>query len=279
MSPPIVRPQGGQQEQRVNDRTHRKNRSKRGGNPIEALENRRLFSVDLSASVSLVSPASHEIKPGRPAKLAIVVTNDGTSAASGKLVVDVGLSRFLGGASPASVATLKRSIKLPAGHHLTISETVKPGVAFALNTYFAVVTVDPADIFNDTNPANNTAVSSTSLVVDGVYPDLTGVWSGPVVVKKGTGKGSVGTEFVDFTNESQTTGSFTFTGYNTFGNVTLNFAGSGTVTKNGGFQDSGTDVPVDSYAQFKAKGKASDLSIVLSYKNALNSGTVTLSRT
>ncbi len=249
-------------------------------NLIEALETRGYFSVDLSATVSIASPASHQVKPGQSAGVSIEVFNNGDTTATGRLATALSLSSSADGSSPIPVATMHKNIHVAAGAHVTFKVNTKLSVGFSPGTYFAVATVDPGNTFGESNLANNTATSGNTLTVPNPFPNLLGTWSGPVVVKKGLGKGTVTNQVDTFTSESQTTGAFTLTGTNFLPDgSTLSLAGQGVITTKGVFSDSGFDVPVDTFGEFTGKGKLVGNKLVITpYANALNSGTITLTR-
>jgi len=243
---------------------------------IEGLESRTLLSADLTATISIASPASHQVKQGQSAGLLVTISNVGDAPAKGSLGFELGNSTSADGSSPTFGFSGKRSVNLAPGGHVTFNQSVKVPNGFTPGTYFSVVDVDPTNTFGETNLANNIAVSANTLAVLSPYPLAGGTWSGVVIVKKGFGKGSVGTQTDTFSSFNQATGGFTFTGYNLINGVTISFAGSGFVTKTGIVQDSGVDTPIDSFGETKAKGRVVGTKVVLTYANALNSGTVTL---
>jgi hypothetical protein len=246
------------------------------GQLIEALETRTHFAADLSAAITIASPASHQVKPGQTTALAVTVSNVGDAAAKGKLQIEIGNSISADGSSPTFEVSGFKSINLAPGRHVTFRQNLKVPKGFTPGTYFAVVDVDPGNTFGETNLTNNVGVSANTLTVLSQFPLLGGTWSGAVVVKKGFGKGSIGTQTDTFTSENQTTGGFTIVGTNTANGATLNFTASGFVTTSGVVQDSGVDTPIDSFGEFKGKGKVIGTKVVVNYTNALNSGTVTL---
>lgn len=247
---------------------------------IEQLEARAYFAADLSATVSFASPASHLVKPGQAFGVSVVVTNTGDAAANGSLATTLSVRATSDGALPIPEGTLNKNIHLAPGAHVALKIKTKIPVGFAPGTYFAVANVDPGNTFAESNTANNLAVSAGTLTVLDPFPSLLGTWSGPVVVKKGLGKGTITNQVDTFTSESQTTGAFTVTGTNFLPDgSTLSLAGQGVISTKGVFTDSGFDVPVDTFGEFTGRGKLVGNKLVISpYANALNSGTITLTR-
>jgi hypothetical protein len=215
-----------------------------GGQWIEPLEARRHLSADLSGAISFVSQLS--------------------------------ISANADGSSPIPEGLLKKTVHLGPNGHATFRVSVKVPLGFTPGTYHAVADVDPANVFGDTNLSNNTAVSANTMTVLPPFPNLLGTWSGPVVVKTGFGKGSRGIQTDIFTTDSQANGSFTVEGSNFINGVTLDLVGSGSITTKGVFQDSGADVPADAVGTFTGKGKVVGSKLTIAYRNAINSGTITL---
>ena len=110
------------------------------------------------------------------------------------------------------------------------------------------------------------------------FPNLLGTWSGTLVVKTGFGKGSRAIQTEVITSESQSTGAFTTDGTDFINGVTLAFDSAGAITTKGVYQSSGTDVPLDAAGTIIAKGKLVGTKLIGTYKDALNTGTVTLVR-
>lgn len=249
------------------------------GNWIESLEGRRLFAADLTASISFVSPASHQVKPGQSIGASVEVFNNGDTLAAGKLTTTLAVSTNADGSSSTTEATINKSIHLAPGGHATFHVKAKVPVGFTPGTYYAVADIDPGNTFGESDLTNNLAVSANTTVVLDQFPDLTGTWSGPVIVKKGVGKGPGGTQVDAFTDHDPTTGGFTYTGTNfLLDGQTLTLAGTGTINTKNVFTDSGSDIPIDSLGELTGKGKLTGNKLVIKFANALNSGIITLTR-
>jgi hypothetical protein len=242
---------------------------------IEGLESRAYLSGDLTATISVVSPASRQVKPGQSFTVAIDVTNAGATAATGSLTSVVGASTSSSGSSPVDSGTIHDNIHLAAGAHIIIKVVKKVPAGFTPGTYYAVADVDTADTFG----APILAVSANTLAVLSPYPNLLGTWSGSGVVKKGDDKGLVFSHTDHFTSENDATGAFTFTGTNSFPNGTSsNFAGSGTVTTKGAISETSEAVPANDTGVTTVKGKVAGSKLSVTFSNAFSSGTEALTR-
>ena len=242
---------------------------------IEGLEPRAYLSGDLTATISVVSPASRQVKPGQSFTVAIDVTNTGATAAAGSLTSIVSTSARSSGSSPLDSGTIHDTIHLAAGAHTIIKVVKKVPAGVTPGTYYAVADVDATDLFG--SPVF--AVSANTLTVLSPYPNLLGTWSGPGKVTKGVDKGLTYTHEDTFTSENDATGAFTFTSENFFPNgVTSHGAGAGQVSVKGAITASAVDVPPDASGTIKSKGKVVGSRITLTYTNALASGTDTLTR-
>jgi hypothetical protein len=246
---------------------------------IEVLEPRAYFSVDLSGSISFVSPASRQVKPGQSFSVAVEVFNNGDTTAGGKLAINLGISTNADGLSPISEGTITKEIHIAAGGHTIVKLSKKVPVGFTPAAYYGVADIDPGDTFSETNLANNSAVSAAPLTVLSPYPNLIGTWSGTGVVKKGDDKGLIFSHVDIFTSESDTTGAFTYTGTNTFPNgVVSHFSGTGAVTTKGVITDQAESVPASDTGVDHGKGKVTGNKISVTFANALSSGTESLTR-
>jgi hypothetical protein len=244
------------------------------GKWIEVLEARTHFSVDLSASVSFAAPPSLQVKPGKTFAVSVEVFNNGDTLASGKLSVDLSLSTSPDGSSPVAPVTGGKIIHLKPGAHTTVRVNVKVPIGFTPDTYYAVADIDPNNTFGETNLANNTAVSTDTLTVQSLYPDVLGTFVGAGVIKKGFEKGLTFTQSVTNTTEDDTTGIISFDGSDLFSNgVTLSFAGQTTVKPNGSYIANGADVPADDSVYVKDIGRYIGAISKGTFKTAINSGT------
>jgi hypothetical protein len=248
---------------------------------IEPLESRQYFSVDLTDSVTFIAPKTALLKPGQAVTAQVEVANKGTSKAAGNLDIVLGLSANADGAGTIIPETVHKKIGLAAGTSKVFNIKLKVPVGFVPGTYFAVAEVDPLNLFSDTNPFNNSAVSSNSVAVQSPYPSLLGAWSGPAKINKGVGKGVPLVQVDTFLTEDDTTGAFTGTGTNYYVNgiVEAYYSFSGTISTKGVFSDSAVAVPLDATEVGYGKGKVSAGKLKINYRNSINSGVITLTFT
>lgn len=220
---------------------------------IEPLEPRQYFSVDLTAAVTLSAPGSGVIKTGGDVIFSVVVTNDGTTSATGKLLMDLGLSASSSGSSPTSLKARSKKINLAAGASATLTFAEKvPDTLTAPASYYGVADVDPNNTFNESDTSNNTAVSSAAVSVQGKFPDVEGTWTITGTIKKGPGKGSTFSSGADVTSENMTTGVYTFSGTEMVGGISYAYTGSGKIQPNGAFSSVQT---YNTGTKLHAKGK------------------------
>lgn len=255
----------------------RNSKSRRHGRPLaamEPLESRAYFSVDLATSVSLVVPATAQVKTGSFVTLSVEVLNNGTTTAAGPLEIDPGISPNADGSSLVAFAPVSRHIAIKAGGHATIRLQEKVAFGTTPGTYFGVATVDPGNTFSETDLSNNSAVSSNSVVVVPKYPNLAGNYSGTGAVLRGTGKGLTFTQTSVISSEEPATGRYTITGTNFFaGGLTISFAGTGTVSPTGLVTQTTTDIPADATRVTHTRGKFAGNVSTYTFVNSSSSGT------
>jgi hypothetical protein len=243
------------------------------GKWIESLEPRALFSVDLSAAVSFAAPASHLAKPGKTIAVAVEVFNNGDTVASGKLFADLSFSTSPDGSSPVGAITGDKKIHLKPGTHVTVTVKVKVPIGFTPGTYYAVADIDPNNTVGEINLANNTAISTDTLTVQSLYPNVLGTFVGTGKIKMGFEKGLSFVQSVTNVTEDDVTGIITFVGSDLFPNgVVVSFAGQTTVKANGSYIANGADVPEDGSVYVKDIGKYTGLTSKGTFKTAINSG-------
>lgn len=233
---------------------------------IESLEQRTLFSVDLTDSVSLVIPSSGKVMTGGRLNFAVTVANEGTSAAAGSLTTNLGLSHSSDGSSPISLGSVTHHLNLKAGAQTTFHVTEKITGAVTPGTFFGVAVVDPANTFAESNTANNSAVSSSSVQVTPKYPIARGNWSGTATIAAGSGKGVSYSVIFTISDENQSNGTFLISGTDYFpGNITKTFAGSGKITPAGTFSGA-------TGSHGHVVGKVSGSTMTFKFVNKSNSG-------
>ena len=240
---------------------------------IEPLEPRAYFSVDLTDSVSLVVPASAQVKTGSFVTLSVEVFNNGTTTASGPLEFDLGISPNADGSASVSFAPVSRHIALKAGAHTTFRFLEKVPIGTTPTTYFGDASIDPGNTFGESDLTNNSAVSTDSIVVVPKYPNIVGTYTGSDLIKRGFGKGTTDTKTIVSTSEDPATGRYTITGTNFFaGGVTTTYAGTGIVSTTGVFTQTTTDIPADSSRVTHTVGKIVGNSSTYTFVNAIDSG-------
>jgi hypothetical protein len=244
---------------------------------LEPLEPRAYWSVDVAAAISITAPATGQVKPGQKFTVSVEIINDGAAELSNSVPVELGLSTSPGGTSPVFEEEVVKLVRLAPGAHTSfkVSRTIPAG--FALGTYYAVANADPTDTLGDSNLANNLAVSARSLTVISPYPDLDATWSGLGKVTKGFAKGLKFTRQEVFI-ENPATGTFTFTGqqYNDDGDD-FTLSGTGTITTKGVFADESTSTSATgTTSESTAKGHLGHNKLTLTFANAVDSGTLTL---
>jgi hypothetical protein len=207
--------------------------------------------IDLSDSVSIVSPADDSVLPGKAAGLSIEVFNNGNIPATGPLLIDLGLTA---GLTPdvntiqtdieeavVPAGTTSPHIHIAAGGHQILHVNEKVPVGFTPGTYVWEASIDPANTFNESNTTNNTAFSTASQTVQDPYPNLLGTFAGPDHIKSGPDKGVTVEIELDFTSESETTGALSANGTLIEGDgTTAGFNFAGTISTKGVFSGKGT---------------------------------------
>jgi hypothetical protein len=115
---------------------------------------------------------------GVPSK--VVVTNSGTTTATGSMVVKLYASlsptAVLGNAIP--LGTVTKSIKLGVGKKITINFPAFKWPAGVNGQYFLVAVVNPGNTIIETNYADNLAASAQSVKVAPPFFDPQNVWDG-----------------------------------------------------------------------------------------------------
>lgn len=127
--------------------------------------------VDLS-NLGVTVPSSIYVRQVLSVKLD--VSNLGNVVALGKLTTLLEMSSSATGANPVQFADANAHIRIAPGS----SETVKlrvPEALSAFGSHFIVAVLDPNNTFDDTDAANNSAVSETALTVT-VRPHLISVY-------------------------------------------------------------------------------------------------------
>lgn len=233
---------------------------------IELLEPRALFSVDLTASLSLGFPPSGKVLPGGSIIFLLTVSNPGTTTAAGPLTANLSLSPNANGSSPVSLGSVTRRINLKAGVTTSFRVTEKVSGGVAPGTYFGVATVDPGNTFGESDTTNNTARSSNSFQVASKYPNATGNWGGTSSITAGTGKGTTYTITFSISNENQSNGTFSLSGTNHFPDGTTQpFSGTGKLTPAGTFTGA-------TGGSGRVHGKVNGNTITFTFTNRRNSG-------
>ncbi len=188
-------------------------------------------TIDLSATVSIMTPKTGQALPGKPYNLAVVVTNNGNSLAVGPLTIDLSDGLNSDGSDALPLPSVPESLHLPAGKQKTfhIRETVAVGTV--PDPYYTAVVVDPDDTFNETDLSNNTAVIPTPLTVLDPYPVLLDeTYSGPFKVLHGPDKKDTVQIALDFNSESDTTGDLTAAGIETVAGDNFDFSFEGSIS-------------------------------------------------
>jgi len=114
--------------------------------------------IDLSDAITSV-PATARI--GAKTSVTLDVTNHGNVTATGKLDTLFDLSANSDGSDPFQVANVTAHISIKPGVTAILHLSVPVALGSPSGDQFIVAVVDPQDVFNDTNPDNNTAVSAT----------------------------------------------------------------------------------------------------------------------
>lgn len=114
--------------------------------------------IDLGDAITSV-PAVARL--GGKISVALDVTNGGNETAKGTLAILFELSTASDGSNPVQVATLTQRINIKAGKSKVLHLHVPVALGAPSGNQFIAAVLDPANVFNDTNLANNTAISTT----------------------------------------------------------------------------------------------------------------------
>ncbi len=229
--------------------------------------------IDLSDTVSIVAPPSSQVLPGKSCKLAVEVTNNGNTKAIGPLTIDFSFSANPDGSDPQMAPTKIRHLGLAAGAETVFRISERVAVGTTPDPYFVAADIDPNDTFNETDLANNTAVTPTELTVLPPYPVLLDqTYSGPFKVRHGTDKGDTVEISLHFTAESQATGALTASGVETIGSTNFDFSFVGAITPKGVFTGSTSNTLNSDVARYHGRLVGTNLSGTFSNTNG-DSGT------
>ena len=121
---------------------------------------------------------------GVPSKL--VVTNNGTTTATGSMVVKLYASlsstAVLGNSIP--LGTVTKTIKLAVGKKITINFPAFKWPAGVTGQYFLVAVVNPGNTIVETSYADNLAATAQSVKVAPPFFDLQNIWDGKFATPK-----------------------------------------------------------------------------------------------
>jgi hypothetical protein len=115
-------------------------------------------NIDLSDAITSVPSVVHL---GGKMNATLNVSNHGNETATGTLGTLFALSTNSDGSNPFTVATLTKHINLKPGATTKLHLSVPVALGSPSGNQFIVAVVDPSDVFNDSNLANNTAVSTS----------------------------------------------------------------------------------------------------------------------
>jgi hypothetical protein len=122
---------------------------------LEALESRQLMAVDLSGVVTAVPVTAPNASSQR---IAIALTNSGTTVFKGSVVMDLyAIPEDSGFPILLNRVIRAGTIAADATRSFTISATLKPSLA--AGSYRIAAVIDPADKIAETEETNNTAIS------------------------------------------------------------------------------------------------------------------------
>ena len=236
---------------------------------VEPLESRAYLSVDLTATISLTIPRSGQVKTGSNVAMVVDVINNGTTTASGRLGLDVGISLNTSGSPSISLGSSSPVIHIKADGHQTFHFLERVSIGTQMGEYFAVASVDSAHVFG----VGGFIVSENAIEVVPKYPNLVGTFSGSGLIKTGTGKGLTYSISATVSTEDPSNGSYSFTGTNSFtGGSTITFAGTGKVSMSGAITESGADTPLDSSGVFHTVGKIIGNTFTFTWRNKTATG-------
>lgn len=198
--------------------------------------------VDLSASLTTLSPKTNQALPGKSVGASLEIFNNGNTVADGTITTIIDASPNENGTFPIFSDTLLQHVDIAPGKHeiFHITRTVPTGSI--PKTYYLVADVDTQDSLNESNLANNTAVDPNALIVLDPFPNLIGGYSGSWTVKRGPDKRLVVQQTGAFEAEDDTTGIFDFTGIDNYPDgTTKDVTGTGTITPTGVFKSTLSD--------------------------------------
>jgi hypothetical protein len=113
--------------------------------------------IDLSDAVLGAPPTGHL---GQKIPVSISVSNFGNIAATGTLDVLFELSSTSDGANPFQAANVSTHINIKPSTTKKLHLRVLVPLGASSGNQYIIATVDPSDVFNDTNLANNVAIST-----------------------------------------------------------------------------------------------------------------------
>jgi hypothetical protein len=207
--------------------------------------------IDLTDAISITSPPSDNVFPGKSAGLSLEVFNNGNVPATGSLLTDLGLTAD-SGVTVTPIGTKTAHINIAPGGHTFIHISEKIPTGFTPGTYVWVAGIDPNNTFGESSTTNNTA-DSAALTVLPPYPDMLGIFDGTDTIFKGPGKGATVTLDLDFTSESQTNGALVAAGTLVVAGTTSQFNFTGTISTKGAFSGKGTSSSSVYTATYKGK--------------------------
>jgi hypothetical protein len=198
--------------------------------------------VDLSATLTTLSPKSNQALPGKSVSASLEIFNNGNVAADGTITTIIDASPNQNGTFPIFSDTLLQHVDIAPGKHETFHITKTVPIGSIPKTYYLVADVDTQNSLNESNLANNTAVDPNALIVLDPFPNLIGAYFGTWTVKHGPDKKLVVQRTGAFLAEDDTTGVFDFTGIDNYPDGTIqDVTGTGTITPTGIFKSTLSD--------------------------------------
>jgi hypothetical protein len=113
--------------------------------------------VDLSNAITSLPAVGH---PGGRISVTLDVSNLGNETATGTLDALFELSSSSNGSNPFQVANTTTHIRIKAGSAEKLHLSVPVALGSPSGNQFIVAVLDPNNVFNDSNPGNNTAISA-----------------------------------------------------------------------------------------------------------------------
>lgn len=141
--------------------------------------------VDLSDATAFTKPASGLIVGGQSFSYSVTFTNNGNVAADGPIAFTLSGSVNADGSSAVPRFSGKETPNLEPGASKTYTVTFKTPATSAPGIYYAVVTVDPGNTFQESDTTNNSAVSATTMTIVSPLPDVVGSFTPIGTIKKG----------------------------------------------------------------------------------------------